>query len=158
MLMTAYLTVVSYLSAAALVPAPAPDGPDHPKAPGDTIPWRQPAEPAADDAAFPLINEPFFPGGPPALAAYLKNPDWYPAKAVEAGLEGTVHMRFRVLATGRLSDIEVVKSRGPILDKAACTLIERMPRWFPAHRGGMAVSRLYELQITFRLTHPAIYP
>ncbi len=65
--------------------------------------------------------------------------------------EGTVRLRFRVLPSGFLNDIRVIQSRGPLLDQAAIQAVVCMPRWFPAHREGTAVSCPVELAITFLL-------
>lgn len=103
------------------------------------------------DEFRPLNNLPFFPGGPRALEAYLQNVELYPYRARETGVEGSVHIRFRVMPTGYLTQFEVVRSGGPLLDYAALDAVSGMPRWYPAHRAGTAVSSLYELIITFRL-------
>lgn len=99
----------------------------------------------------PLNNEPFLPGGKQALEEHIKALDLYPYVAREIQLEGTVRVQFRVQPNGHLTDIQVVKSRGSVLDRAAVNVVKTMPRWNPAHRAGMAVSRLVELPITFRL-------
>jgi periplasmic protein TonB len=106
---------------------------------------------APSDAYFSRDNEPFFPGGTAALRAYLKQSDSYPRQARAAQLEGTVRIRFRVQPTGYLTDIEVVESVGPVLNRAASSVVGQMPRWYPAHRNGEAVAHTVILPITFRL-------
>ncbi|MGF7218244.1 TonB family protein [Spirosoma lacussanchae] len=102
------------------------------------------------DEFVPVTNEPFFPGGHQALEAYFQNPAFYPHQAQQAGIEGTVHVRFRVTSMGHLTDLKVVKSRGSLLDSAALKAVAQMPRWYPAHRSGIAVSSVYVLPVTFR--------
>ena len=77
--------------------------------------------------------------------------DLYPYLAREIKLEGTVRVKFRVQPSGYVTDVQLVKSRGSLLDVAAINVVTKMPRWYPAHRAGIAVSRLVELPITFRL-------
>ena len=98
-----------------------------------------------------LSNEPFFPGGKQALEKHLKSIHLYPHQARLMVAEGTVRVRFRVQASGDLTDIEVVQSCGKLLDVAAVRTVALMPRWYPAHRSGVAVSSLVELPVTFRL-------
>ncbi|WP_157815958.1 energy transducer TonB [Spirosoma pollinicola] len=98
-----------------------------------------------------LSNEPFFPGGKQALQQHLSNLELYPAQARLTLNEGTVRVQFRVKPSGLITDIRVVQSRGALLDLAAVKAVSIMPRWYPAHRSGVAVSHLVELPITFRL-------
>lgn len=103
------------------------------------------------DEFSPSNNPPFFPGGPQALQTYLQNPALYPLPARQALCEGSTRVRFRVMATGQLTQLQVVQSGGALIDEAALRVVAGMPRWYPAHRDGAAVSCLYELPITFRL-------
>jgi periplasmic protein TonB len=103
------------------------------------------------DVYMPTTNEPFFPGGQSALAEYLKQADWYPRQARMAQLDGLVRVRFRVQASGYLTDIQIVESRGPILDRAAMRCVGQMPRWFPAHQNGVAVARTVVIPVRFKM-------
>ncbi|GAB2569177.1 energy transducer TonB [Spirosoma areae] len=105
----------------------------------------------SSDKFVPLNNVAFFSGGKQALEKHIESLDLYPYLAREIQAEGTVWVRFRVQPSGYLTDIQVVKSRGPLLDSAAVKVVGRMPRWYPAHRSGVAVSSLVELPVTFRL-------
>lgn len=115
----------------------------------DTLGSAPSAQPSGEFA--PLSNEPFLPGGKQALEKHIEALDLYPYLARQIQTEGTVRVQFRVQPSGHLTDIQVVKSYGPLLDGAAIMVVTKMPRWYPAHRAGMAVSRLVELPITFRL-------
>ncbi|GAA4450027.1 hypothetical protein GCM10023189_10030 [Nibrella saemangeumensis] len=116
-----------------------------------------PAEPASVQAPQPLTdyapntNAPFFPGGQQALQRYLKQLDLYPRQARMSQREGTVLVQCRVMATGELCEVRVVRSAGTLLDQAAIQAVEQMPRWYPAHRAGSAVASLMILPITFRV-------
>lgn len=148
LLSTAYLTVVSTLAVAQLpVSSSLDDVQSFPK-----IHQHPPTacRQSADEFS-PLNNAPFFPGGQQALEKYMETLDPYPYLARQTQLEGTVRVGFRVLPSGQLINIQVVESRGPLLDQAATQAVTYMPRWYPAHRGGVAVSHLVELLVTFRL-------
>lgn len=103
------------------------------------------------DALTPLTNLPSFPGGHPALETYLNGLDLYPPGALNAHLEGTVLVQFRVLSNGQLTRVQVVQSRGALLDQAAIRAVSMMPRWYPAHRDGVTIPYSVKLPITFRL-------
>lgn len=148
-LIAAYVTILSTI-ATAQVPDPAL--PDDSKATSFVRGGFEPAESIQSSDEFsPLNNEPFFPGGKKALEQHLDKLHLYPDQARLIIAEGTVRVRFRVQASGYLTNIEVVKSRGLLLDSAAVKAVVLMPRWYPAHRSGVAVSSLVELPITFRL-------
>lgn len=143
----AYLTVMT-LPAFAQLPTPLQ--------PADTVlntnclstPARQTHQ---LDEYVPLSNEPFFPGGQQALQAYMRDPDFYPHQARQSDVEGTVRVQFQVLPTGHLTKVRVIQSAGPLLDRAAIEAVALMPRWYPAHRSGVAVAQRVELPITFHI-------
>lgn len=57
----------------------------------------------------------------------------YPRRALEAGIGGTVYLRFVVAPDGRVSDCAVTRSSGsPELDSTTCRLIMRRFRYRPA--------------------------
>ena len=150
-LTTAYLTVASILVFAQL-PNPSPAAiAQSPLIALDTSAPTPSVPPSQSDEFAPLSNLPFFPGGQRALEAYLENLDIYPLRARVTYLEGTVRVRFRVLPNGSLNEVRVVRSHGPLLDQAALEAVAQMPRWYPAHRAGVAISHLVELLVTFRL-------
>ena len=99
----------------------------------------------------PLNNAPFFPGGQRALETYLRDLNLYPHQARTSQREGTVQVRFRVMPGGELTEIQVVQSSEPLLNQATVRAVALMPRWYPAHRAGMAVSSLFVLPVTFRI-------
>jgi protein TonB len=70
---------------------------------------------------------------PPRLRkGRLKNSD-YPSSAGEAGVEGTVSVRYLVGVDGRVSECEVTRSSGNAeLDRTTCRLIEERFRYDPS--------------------------
>jgi protein TonB len=127
------------IQTAAVVPSEAPIA-----APVETVAAVQPAPPAP-------------PAPEPVKAAFggigYKNnpaPD-YPAQAVRQGWQGTVLLRVRVLASGTVEAVEVIKSSGKkLLDDAA---IDTVQRWVfaPSTRGSAAIDGFATVPIEFKL-------
>lgn len=83
----------------------------------------------------PLEQQPEFPGGQQAWAAflnrYLRVPD-----ELEPGERKTVHVRFFVGEDGRVTRFEVVQSAGEAFDQEVIRVLRKMPRWRPAVQNG----------------------
>jgi len=61
------------------------------------------------------------------------SPQDYPPRAFDAGIGGTVHLRFVVGANGRVTDCAVTRSSGSAeLDSTTCRLLKRRMRYRPA--------------------------
>jgi TonB family protein len=144
-----YVTITSALTVAQLPSPSLPSVPKYPAIGSDSHVLTSSGQ--LSDEFAPLNNMPFFPGGQRALETYLEDLDVYPYLARQIQIEGTVRVRFRVLPNGCLTDVQVVQSHGALLDQAAIRAVLYMPRWYPAHRAGVAVASPVELLITFRL-------
>lgn len=105
------------------------------------------------------LNKPFdfvehmpsFPGGQSALMQYLARNIKYPPIAEENGIQGRVVCSFVVERDGSVSDIRILKSVDPSLDKEAQRVIASMPKWIPGKQNGQTVRVKYTLPVTFRL-------
>ena len=60
-------------------------------------------------------------------------------------------MTFVVERDGSITDVKVVKSVDPSLDKEAIRVTKAMPHWIPGKQNGSAVRVKYTLPVTFRL-------
>lgn len=96
-----------------------------------------------------LDNKPFFPGGQQALRAYFGDLTHCSHQTRIGITDATVKVLFRVLPNGQLAELRIVQSGGAVLDRAVLSAVSVMPRWYPAHRAGVAVSSLYILPIRF---------
>ena len=94
---------------------------------------------------------PQFPGGQQALFAYMDENLRYPEAARKSGKKGMVMLQFIVNTDGSLSDITVVRSVNPDMDKEAIRLVSTMPKWKPGMQRGIPVRVKYTLPINFRL-------
>jgi len=128
------------IQTAAALPSEAPIA-----APVETVAAVAPAEPAPPPPPEPV--KPAFGG-----IGYQNNPaPDYPAMAVRQGWQGTVLLRVRVLSTGAVDAIEVVRSSGKkVLDDAAIHTVERWV-FAPSTRGSTAVDGFATVPIEFKL-------
>lgn len=109
---------------------------------------------ASNKESVPLhlqVRTPEFEGGQDALDAFIQKNLDYPALAERNNVEGTVIIRFKVLETGIISDIEVEKPLGMGCDEAAIALVKSMPDWTPGVQGGRAITTSVRLPVQFRL-------
>ncbi len=118
----------------------------------------QPAPPAPKPSAeienkvFDVVEQmPSFPGGTSALMSYLNSNVKYPVVAQENGVQGRVVISFVVEKDGSITDVQVVKSVDPSLDREASRVVRSMPRWNPGKQNGQAVRVKYDVPVSFRL-------
>lgn len=108
--------------------------------------------PSASNEVFVVVeNQPEFPGGNAAMMKFLSDNIKYPMVAQENGVQGRVIVNFVVEKDGSLSDVQVVHSQDPALDKEAVRVIESMPKWKPGTQRGETVRVRYTLPVVFRL-------
>ena len=101
---------------------------------------------------FEVVEQmPQFPGGDAALMQYLSSHIKYPVVAEENGIQGRVVCTFVVERNGSITDVRVVKSVDPSLDKEAVRVIKSMPHRIPGKQNGSAVRVKYTVPVTFRL-------
>ena len=111
-----------------------------------------PTKEASNNKIYDVVEQmPTFPGGPEALFKYLSENIKYPVVAEENGIQGRVIVTYVVEKDGSISDVRVVKSVDPSLDKEAQRVVKSMPRWIPGKQNGSAVRVKYTVPVTFRL-------
>lgn len=77
----------------------------------------------------------------------------YPPASRRAGEAGTLQLRCFVQATGKCTEVSVVKSSGfDRLDEAAVREVQRNWRFVPAKEDGKPVAAWHTFAVTFRLT------
>ena len=113
----------------------------------------QPEPPKEEETkVFDVVEQmPSFPGGQAALFQWLSSNIKYPVVAEENGVQGRVIVTFVVERDGSITDVKVVKSVDPSLDKEAIRVTKSMPHWIPGKQNGSAVRVKYTLPVTFRL-------
>ena len=101
---------------------------------------------------FDVVEQmPSFPGGDAELMKFLSTHIKYPVVAEENGIQGRVICTFVVERDGSITDVKVIKSVDPSLDKEAIRVLKSMPKWIPGKQNGSAVRVKYTVPVTFRL-------
>lgn len=75
----------------------------------------------------------------------------YPIIAQENGIQGKVFVRFVVTKTGEISNIKVVRSVDPALDKEAIRVVSNLPKFKPGMQRNKPVSVWFSGYISFVL-------
>lgn len=109
-------------------------------------------QPVNSNSVYDVVEQmPSFPGGISGLRTYLNQNIRYPAEAQETCAQGRVVVSFVVGKDGHISDVTVLRSVDPSLDKEAVRVIRNMPRWTPGKQGGEPVKVRYNVPVSFRL-------
>jgi protein TonB len=109
-------------------------------------------EAEAEQTPFVVVEEmPMFPGGDPALLAYIAANTQYPEIAKENNIQGKVIVRFCVTSKGGVNQVSVLKGVDPELDKEAIRVVTTLPLFKPGKQGGKPVPVWYMVPIAFTL-------
>jgi periplasmic protein TonB len=116
-------------------------------------PVKQDEEESAEEVQIFMVVEsmPEFPGGEPALYAYLAENIKYPQMAKESGIQGRVFVTFVVERDGRVTDVRVLRGIGGGCDEEAIRVVQNMPKWTPGKQRGKSVRVQYNLPVKFTL-------
>lgn len=109
-------------------------------------------QPVNRNRVYDVVEQmPSFPGGISGLRTYLNQNIRYPAEAQENCVQGRVVVSFVVGKDGHISDVTVLRSVDPSLDKEAIRVVRNMPRWTPGKQEGEPVRVRYNVPVSFRL-------
>ncbi len=97
-----------------------------------------------------IDEQPIFPGGESALFKYIARNTRYPETCKEKGIGGRVFVQFIINKTGKVSNVEVLRSVHPELDQEAMRVISSLPDWTPGKHQGKNVSVQYTIPISFK--------
>ena len=112
----------------------------------------QPEPKPEPEKVFEVVEQmPSFPGGDKALLEYLSSNIKYPVVAQENGVQGRVVVSSVVEKDGSITDVKVVRSVDPSLDKEAQRVVKSMPKWIPGKQNGSAVRVKYNVPVSFKL-------
>ena len=91
-------------------------------------------------------------GGMPALMEYLSKNIKYPEAAMKKGIQGRGIVQFVVEKDGSITNVKILRSVDPELDKEAVRVVSAMPKWKPGTQRGEAVRVRFTVPVMFRLT------
>ena len=101
---------------------------------------------------FDVVEQmPQFPGGMDSLLAHIARNIKYPSNESIQDIQGKVICRFIVNKDGSISNVEIIRSLDPLLDKAAIDVIKSLPNFIPGKQNGENVSVWYTIPINFKL-------
>jgi len=110
----------------------------------------EPEEPVDEDELFETVEVmPVFPGGDLELMKFMVSNTVYPTMAIEAGIEGTVYVKFVVERDGSVTDARVLRGIGGGCDKSALKMVRKMPRWKPGKQRDKKVRVSYIVPVKF---------
>ncbi len=109
-------------------------------------------QPEIPDVTFVIVeNMPEFDGGESALYDYLRENLKYPKMAVEAGIQGTVYVKFIVEKDGSINHVQLLRGIGGGCDEEAMRVVRNMPRWNAGKQRGVPVRVELNLPVKFSL-------
>ena len=109
-----------------------------------------PAPTPADSVYEVAEVMPEFPGGTQALFKFISENLEYPQHAIDGQIEGRVVVQFVVDKTGKVGNIQVVRSIDKLLDQAAIDVVRALPAWKPGMQNGQPVNVRYTLPVSFK--------
>lgn len=111
-----------------------------------------------EESVYNEVNEidkvdekPSFPCGESAMKSYLNSNVKYPDVAQENGVQGRVIVESIIEKDGSMSDVKVIRSVDPSLDREALRVVKAMPKWTPAKLKGIPVRTKCTTPVVFRL-------
>ena len=109
--------------------------------------------PTPTDSVYEVAEVmPEFPGGTQALFKFISENLEYPQHAIDGQIEGRVVVQFVVDKTGKVGNIQVVRSIDKLLDQAAIDVVRALPAWKPGMQNGQPVNVRYTLPGSFKLS------
>jgi TonB family protein len=99
--------------------------------------------------SFCINERPQFPGGEDNLVRYLAEHLKYPLEAEDAGIEGTVYIRFMVDKKGDIKNTRVMRGIDSLLDNEALSVVRTIPKYSPGKNNGMPVNTWFIIPIRF---------
>lgn len=82
---------------------------------------------------------------------FIKKNIQYPEIARKNGIQGRVIVGVVVDKNGSVTNLTILKSIDPYLDKEAIRVISSMPKWTPGVQNGKKVRVKFTVPVSFRL-------
>lgn len=98
-----------------------------------------------------IESPPTFAGGIQRFYEYIARNLKYPLDAAKSRIQGSVMVSFIITETGEVTNVKVIKSVDPMLDREAINIVKSSPKWIPAKLFGKNVKVSYSIPIKFSL-------
>ena len=109
-----------------------------------------------DSFVFVSVEKmPQFPDGDVALLKWISENINYPEEAKKNKIEGRVACTFVVNKDGSVSDVQVVRSLDPELDKEAVRVLSTLPKFIPGEQRGEVVRVKFSVPVRFGKKPPS---
>lgn len=103
-----------------------------------------------ESSIYDRVEEmPEFPGGTQALINYLKTNIIFPKIAEEEGAQGEAVVSFVVERDGSITEVKLLKTVHPAIDKEVVRVVRSMPKWNPGLQDGKGVRVRYTMPVKF---------
>ena len=89
--------------------------------------------------------------GTEAFSAWVTSRLKYPKDAMDAGIDGTVVIKFVIGTNGGVQEVEVEKGVVPSLDAEAVRVVKSSPKWKPGIKDGKPCRVTYSFPVVFRV-------
>ena len=106
-----------------------------------------PVEVAKEEPFLVVEQMPEFPGGELEMKKFITNNFKYPAQALQMEVQGKVYVQFVVSASGKISDITIIKGIGSGCDQEAARVVGMMPNWSAGRQNGRSVPVRFTIPI-----------
>jgi len=104
------------------------------------------------DYVYTFVEKmPEFPGGLQKMTRFILENFIYPRSLVEMGLQGKTICKFIVEKDGSLSNITILRSLHPDIDKELIRVVELMPKWIAGEKNGETVRVYFAFPFDIRL-------
>ena len=95
--------------------------------------------------------QPSFPGGEMAMYEWIEKNLRYPPELADTDVIGLVIVQCVIEKDGSISDIKIVRSFDPIVNKEATRVVSKMPKWNPGMINGQPVRVSNNIRVKFML-------
>ncbi len=118
----------------------------------DIVDFDEEEEIDEDEIFFVVEDMPLFQGQDNStFRTFIQKNLKYPMIAQENGVSGKVYVQFDINGEGNVSNIVVIRSVDPSLDKEAIRVVKSSPRWTPGKQRGRPVRVRFTFPISFQL-------
>ena len=97
------------------------------------------------------VKPTFQDGDANAFAMWVAQQMVYPETAKESGASGRVILQFTIAKDGSVTDVKVLRSVHPDLDKEVVRVVSSSPKWNPGMHEGKAVPVMFTFPVVFKM-------